>query len=75
MSSALKGSSGLVKFGPGTLVLSGNNAGLSGNIFVDTGTLNIQNGGALGGGGIGSLTTVAAGAVAGDPGEYGSRLQ
>ena len=62
ISSTLNGTSGLVKFGQGTLVLSGNNAALTGNIYVDSGTLNIQNGGALGVTGITNVTTVAAGA-------------
>ena len=62
ISSALNDSSGLVKFGSGTLVLSANNSGLSGNIVVDSGALNIQNAGALGATGSGNITTVAAGA-------------
>ena len=62
ISSTLNGNSGLVKFGSGTLVLSGNNATLTGNVYVDSGTLNIQNGGALGVTGISNFTTVAAGA-------------
>ena len=62
ISSALNASSGLVKFGPGTLVLSGSNTGLSGNIYVNSGAINIQNAWALGASGTGNNTMVAAGA-------------
>ena len=58
--SALAGNSGLVKFGPGSLVLSGGNSGLSGDVVVSSGTLNLQNALALGG--TTSNATVASGA-------------
>ena len=62
ISSSINCSMGLVKFGPGTLVLSGTNTGLSGNIYVNSGVLNIQNPWALGAIGTGNTTIVAAGA-------------
>ena len=52
---------GMVKFGPGTLVLAGSTSGLLGNIYVDSGALNIQNDCALGFSGSGNTTMVAAG--------------
>jgi fibronectin-binding autotransporter adhesin len=63
ISSAIQTSSGLVKWGPGILVLSGNNTGLTGGVIIGTGSLNIQDAGALGPGGPGNKTTVAAGAA------------
>jgi autotransporter-associated beta strand protein len=64
IASTIQGSLGLVKFGPGSLVLSGSNGQtLSGPIVVSSGTLNVQNSGALGAGGAGSPVTVAAGAA------------
>lgn len=53
---------GMVKFGPGTLVLSGNNSSLTGGIVVSSGVLNAQNSYALGPGGVGNDSLVAAGA-------------
>jgi autotransporter-associated beta strand protein len=59
ISSTIQTSQGLVKFGPGTLVLSGNNGTtLGGPVTVDAGTLYAQSGGALGSGSV----TVAEGA-------------
>ena len=58
----LKTSRGMVKFGPGTLVLSGNNGTLSGGITVTSGVLSAQSNDALGPGGTGNDLLVAAGA-------------
>ena len=63
ISSAVQTSAGLVKWGPGSLVLSGNNSGLTGGVIIGTGSLNIQDALALGPGGAGNKTTVAAGAA------------
>lgn len=61
IASAITSSLGLVKFGPGTLVLAANSSNtLSGGVLITGGTLNVQNSGALGG--AGSAATVAAGA-------------
>ena len=57
--SPISGSSGFLKFGPGTLVLAGNNANLSGAVTVDSGTLRLVQGSVLGGG----VATVAGGAA------------
>jgi len=54
---------GLVKWGPGRLVLSGNNSGMAGGIIVGMGILNIQNAFSLGPDTSGNSTTVAAGAT------------
>ena len=63
ISSTLTSSSGLVKFGPGTLVLTGDNSsGLRGNSVISSGVLNIQNAGALGASNGLCTTMVAAGA-------------
>jgi len=63
--SAINTTSGLVKFGPGTLVLSADSrATMSGDIVISSGALNVQNSGALGPGGAGNGTMkVAAGAA------------
>ena len=63
INSAIQGSLGLVKFGPGTLVIAGSNTGLSGSIYVNSGALNIQNAWAMGASGPGNNTTVAVGAT------------
>ena len=63
INSDIQSSRGLVKFGPGTLVLAASNSGLSGDVYVNSGTLAAQNSGALGVGGVGSPTIVAAGAL------------
>ena len=57
--SPISGSNGFQKFGAGTLVLSGYDSSLSGAVTVDSGTLRITNGGALGSG----TATVAGGAA------------
>ncbi len=62
ISSAIQTSGGLVKFGLGSLVLSGDNSQLIGGIIVGTGTLNVRNPSALGPGGAGNNVVVAAGA-------------
>ncbi len=62
ISSSLTGDLGLVKFGAGSLVLAGNNSGLSGAIAVTAGTLSAQNSWALGGGGTGSPVNISGGA-------------
>ena len=62
ISSALEGDWGLVKFGAGSLILAGNNSGLSGAIAVTAGTLSAQNFAALGAGGAGSPVNLSAGA-------------
>jgi fibronectin-binding autotransporter adhesin len=55
---------GLTKFGPGSLILSGNNsATLSGDINVASGVLTVQSSGALGLGGTSSGVFVAGGAA------------
>lgn len=60
--SAIAGSSNLVKEGTGgKLILSGNNGSFSGGVFVNHGTLEIQNGNALGN--TSGTTTVAQGAT------------
>ena len=51
-----------MKFGPGTLVLSGMNSSLTGGILVTSGILSVENGGSLGPGGSGNDVLVAAGA-------------
>jgi autotransporter-associated beta strand protein len=56
---AISGTAGLTKFGPGRLVLSGDNSGLSGSLSVNGGTLNVQSATALGS----TNTTVASGAA------------
>ncbi len=53
---------GLVKFGPGTLVLSGLNSGLEGGILASAGVLSAQGNYSLGEGGSGNDVLVAAGA-------------
>ena len=59
IASTISCTSGLVKFGPGTLVLNADNSTtLSGAVAINSGTLDIQRAGALGSG----ATTVAAGA-------------
>jgi autotransporter-associated beta strand protein len=65
ISSVLSTNQGLVKFGPGKLILSGNNPSLTGAIIISSGTLNIQDAGALGAsdGSTGNKATVAAGAA------------
>ena len=57
--SPISGTNGFQKFGPGTLVLSGNNSNLSGAVTVDSGTLRLASGTALGSG----TATVAGGAA------------
>ncbi len=60
----ITGNLGLTKFGPGKLILSGNNgATLTGVVTISTGVLNVQNGGALGPGGSGNEVSVASGAA------------
>jgi fibronectin-binding autotransporter adhesin len=54
--------SGMVKFGPGALILSGYNGSLRGGILVSSGVLNVQDGFALGLGGSGNDVLVASGA-------------
>ena len=48
IASPIQTTQGLVKFGPGTLVLSGNNTTLGNAVTVDAGTLSAQSSGALG---------------------------
>jgi autotransporter-associated beta strand protein len=64
ISSAIQTSQGLVKFGPGTLVLSGSNSATlsAGPIVVEAGTLSAQSAGALGAASS-CAATVAAGAT------------
>ncbi len=57
--SPMSGTGGLLKFGPGTLVLADSNVALSGTVTVATGTLRVANAGALGSG----AATVAGGAA------------
>ena len=57
--SPISGTNGFQKFGPATLVLSGSNAGLSGAVTVDSGTLRLTSSAALGSG----TATVAGGAA------------
>ena len=54
---------GMVKFGPGTLILSGNNSSLTGGIIVNSGVLVAQNNNALGPGKSGDDVLVAAGSA------------
>ena len=54
---------GMVKFGPGTLILSGNNSSLTGGIMVNSGVLVAQNNNALGPGKSGDDVLVAAGSA------------
>jgi len=64
IASSIQSSAGLVKFGPGTLILSADNSQtLSDTLFINDGTLNVRNSGALGAGGTGSPVTVATGAA------------
>lgn len=63
ISSPLKTEVGLVKFGPGTVMLSGDSGtSLTGEIIVSSGVLNAQHSGALGAGGDGNGIVVATGA-------------
>jgi autotransporter-associated beta strand protein len=59
----MKTSVGLVKFGPGTLVLAANNPYLLGGIVVSTGVVDVTAGGALGSGGVGNEVLVTPGAT------------
>jgi fibronectin-binding autotransporter adhesin len=62
ISSQITGSSNLVKENTGgTLILSGNNSTYTGNIFVNAGTLQVQNNSALGTAGTSSGTTTVFG--------------
>ena len=54
---------GMVKFGPGTLILGGNNSSLTGGIVVNSGVLVAQSNNALGPGKSGDDVLVAAGAA------------
>ena len=53
---------GVVKFGPGNLIVSGNNSSLTGGILVSSGVLTAASSGALGPGGGGNDVLVTAGA-------------
>jgi fibronectin-binding autotransporter adhesin len=48
ISSAITGTAGLTKFGPGALTLDGNNSGLSGAVQLNQGTLNLNSANAIG---------------------------
>jgi autotransporter-associated beta strand protein len=63
VSSTLHTDAGMVKFGPGSLVLSGSSSELSGAIKINAGTLNVQHSNVLGALGSGNGVTVAAGAA------------
>jgi autotransporter-associated beta strand protein len=63
IATTLQTTMGMVKFGPGSLVLSASNTALAGGIIVSSGILNAQNSGALGIGGPGNGVLVAAGAA------------
>ena len=61
VASGIVGDHGLTKFGPGTLVLSGNNSNFSGGMTIDAGVVRAQSSLALGPSGWASSVTVAAG--------------
>jgi len=48
ISSAITGTAGITKFGPGALTLNGNNSGLSGAVQLNQGTLNLNSANAIG---------------------------
>ncbi|MFM2212180.1 MAG: hypothetical protein RL639_1374, partial [Verrucomicrobiota bacterium] len=73
ITSALAGTSGLTKSGNGTLVLTGNNNGLSGDIAIKAGTLVITNANQLGAAS-GSAIAVTGWATRGAPGFSGGSL-
>ncbi|HEY4761927.1 MAG TPA: autotransporter-associated beta strand repeat-containing protein, partial [Thermoguttaceae bacterium] len=59
ISASLKATSGMVKFGPSSLILSNNNTQLAGNTYVNSGTLIARNSGSLGTTGSGNGTIVS----------------